>query len=54
LAVGEDKRWMELRRLLEVEIDAVAWRLSALNQAERDGFIDDLTDRLCASIGRGQ
>ncbi len=51
LAVGQDKAWIELRRLLEVEVDAMAWRLSALTLAERDGFLDELTDRFYARIG---
>jgi hypothetical protein len=47
--VAQDKAWIELRRLLEV--DAVAWRLSALTLAERDAFLDELTDRLYTRIG---
>jgi hypothetical protein len=48
--MGEDKEWVKLRGLLQVEIHAMNWRLSTLSAAERDGFLDELTDRLFTKV----
>ena len=44
--MGEDKAWVELRGLLEGEVEAMSWRLAVLTNTERKSFLDDLTDRL--------
>jgi hypothetical protein len=48
--MGEDETWKKVRGLLQAEIEAMEWRLSALSQAERDGFLDELTDRLHTKV----
>ena len=48
--MGEDKAWVELRGLLEGEVEAMSWRLGALTDTERESFLDELTDRLSFKV----
>lgn len=48
--MGEDKAWVELRGLLEREVEAMNWRLARLTDADRQGFLDELTDRLYSKV----
>lgn len=48
--MAKDNDWLRLRSLLAVSVTAMAWRLEKLSEVERLAFLDELTDRLIASI----
>lgn len=48
--MATDEVWGELRALLEAEAMGMGWRLAALTETEREAFLDELTDRLCAKV----
>ncbi|WP_404348683.1 hypothetical protein LG324_13540 [Phycicoccus jejuensis] len=48
--MAEDEKWVSLRSLLQSEVRAMGWRLSALTEAERDELLDELTDRLYSKV----